>query len=120
MTFPVGKKFCTFVNGGWGGNTIGLSRIDGGDAPDNETYDSYSFNDAEWYKFRIRVTKNKIQVWITGKDGEKKSEEKQVVNLEYKDRKISLRGESEPYQPLGFAAWYCKGNLKNIVWREVK
>ncbi|MDR2346526.1 MAG: DUF1080 domain-containing protein [Planctomycetaceae bacterium] len=117
ITFPVGKDFCTFVNGGWGGSTIGLSCIDGIDASENESFDMYTFNDNEWYKFRIIVTKSKIEIWITGKDGEKKSEEKQVVNLEYKNRKISLREETVSYKPLGFAAWYSTGNLKNIKFR---
>ncbi|MDR1483584.1 MAG: DUF1080 domain-containing protein [Planctomycetaceae bacterium] len=119
ITFPVGKDFCTFVNGGWGGTTIGLSCIDGSDASSNESFNTYTFNDNEWYKFRIRVTKNKIEVWITGKDGEKKSEEIRVVDFEYKDRKISLRDETESYKPLGFAAWYSIGNLRNIMLRKL-
>jgi hypothetical protein len=119
ITFPVGKDFCTFINGGWGGSTIGLSCVDGSSASDNETFDMYTFNDNEWYKFRIRVTKNKIEVWITGKDGEEKSEEKQVVNLDYKDKKISLRDETDPYKPLGFASWYGTGNLRKVVFRNI-
>jgi hypothetical protein len=119
LTFPVGDDFCTFVNGGWGGSTIGLSCIDGGDASSNETFNSYSFNDNEWYKFRIRVTKNKIEVWITGKDANKKSEETQVVDLEYKNRKLSLRDETESYKPLGFAVWYSIGHLRNVVYRKL-
>ncbi|MDR1053678.1 MAG: DUF1080 domain-containing protein, partial [Planctomycetaceae bacterium] len=119
ITFPVGKDFCTFVNGGWGGSTVGLSCVDGVDASENGTFGMYSFNNNEWYKFRIRVTKEKIEVWITGKDGEEKSEEKQIVDLEYKDKKISLRDETEPYKPLGFAAWYSIGNLRNAVFRKL-
>ena len=34
LTFPVGNSFCTFVNGGWGGDIVGLSSIDGWDASD--------------------------------------------------------------------------------------
>ncbi|MDR1924368.1 MAG: DUF1080 domain-containing protein [Planctomycetaceae bacterium] len=120
ITFPVEEECCTFVNGGWGGTTIGLSRVDDFDASENETFDSYSFNDNEWYKFRINVTKNKIAVWITGKDGNKESEEKQVVDLDLKDKKISLREETEPYRPLGFAAYYSNGEIKNAKYRKIE
>ena len=29
LTFPVGDSFCTWVTGGWGGDIVGLSSIDG-------------------------------------------------------------------------------------------
>ncbi|MDR2170921.1 MAG: DUF1080 domain-containing protein [Planctomycetaceae bacterium] len=121
LTFPAGKNFCTFVNGGWGGSVIGISSINNCDASENETFDTYDFNENEWYKFKIRVTKNKIEVWITGKNGKKNPEEKQVVNLEYNnnDKILSLRMETEEYTPLGFAAWYCSGNLRNITFRKL-
>ena len=37
ITFPVGKRFCSLIVGGWGGATVGLSSIDGKDAAENET-----------------------------------------------------------------------------------
>ena len=37
LTFPVGEAHCTWVTGGWGGDIVGLSSIDGWDASDNET-----------------------------------------------------------------------------------
>mgnify|MGYP003693605915 CR=1 FL=1 len=37
LTFPVGDSFCTWVTGGWGGDIVGLSSLDGWDASDNET-----------------------------------------------------------------------------------
>ena len=33
LTFPVGDSFCTLVLGGWGGDIVGLSSIDGGTHP---------------------------------------------------------------------------------------
>ena len=36
-TFPVGDTFCTWIAGGWGGDIVGLSSIDGWTAADNET-----------------------------------------------------------------------------------
>src|ERR1022692_3300189 len=37
LTFPVGDSVCTWVTGGWGGDIVGLSSLDGWDASDNET-----------------------------------------------------------------------------------
>ncbi|HBY59677.1 MAG TPA: DUF1080 domain-containing protein, partial [Solibacterales bacterium] len=37
VTFPVGESHCTLVTGGWGGDIVGLSSIDGWDASENET-----------------------------------------------------------------------------------
>ena len=74
-TFPVGDKCCSFVTGGWGGSTIGLSNVDHMDASENETSKNYGFKNGQWYKFRIRVTDDKIAVWI---------DDKQVVDQERK------------------------------------
>src|SRR5262245_41209713 len=56
LTFPVEDSFCTFVTGGWGGDIVGLSSIDGWDASDNETRSYFTFEPARWYAFRLQVT----------------------------------------------------------------
>src|SRR5262249_12859438 len=70
-TFPVGKSFCSFVVGGWGGTTVGLSSINSMDASMNETSTSKDFKVGQWYRIRIRVTRDRIQAWI---DDEKLAE----------------------------------------------
>ena len=60
-TFPVGKSFITLVNGGWGGNVTGLSSLDGMDASENETTQSFRYQNKTWYHFRIRVTGKMIR-----------------------------------------------------------
>src|SRR3954466_15394654 len=67
LTFPVGNSFCTFVTGGWGGDIVGLSSIDGWDASDNETRAYFTCEPGKWYVFRIQVTDARIQVWIDEK-----------------------------------------------------
>ena len=37
ITFPVGDAFCTWINGGWGGEVVGLSSLEENDASENET-----------------------------------------------------------------------------------
>lgn len=109
-TFPVGDSHCSLVVGGWAGTVVGLSSIDGRDASDNETKTNKDFNRDQWYKVRIRVTKDKIEAWI---------DEKSVVNLATKGKKISVRGECEPSKPFGIATWRTTGAVKNIQVRKL-
>jgi hypothetical protein len=109
-TFPVGKNCCSFVAGGWGGTLTGLSCIDFYDASDNPTTKFYDFKQGQWYKFRIRVTEAKIEVWV---DDEK------MVNQEVPGRRISIRDEVDLCQPLGFATWCTEGAVRNIRMRQL-
>lgn len=127
VTFPVDDTHCSFVLGGWGGSTIGISSINAMDASENATNDYYSFQDTKWYAIRIRVTDTKIGVWIRGeavtdskateKDKEQ-SKEKQVVDLTRSgDDKLSVRWEMQAYRPLGFCTWSTTGHIRNIEYR---
>jgi hypothetical protein len=106
MTFPVDQSHCSLVLGGWGGSLTGLSSVDGFDASENETTGVTDFKEKQWYKVRLRVTKEKIEVWL---DRDK------IVNLEHADRKLSLRWEMDSMPPFGFATWYTTGGFRNIV-----
>jgi hypothetical protein len=106
LTFPVGESCCTLITGGWGGGLVGISSIDGMDASENETTQFIAFENGKWYRFRIRVTKDKIEAWV---------DDKQVANVNTKGRKIDVRpGEIEDSKPFGFATWATTGALKNI------
>lgn len=124
LTFPYGDSFCTFINGGWGGGTVGLSSVDGYDASENETGDFYSFKDHVWYTFRVQVTQKNISVWISDRapeaDKDGKVTEKRVVDLDTKDRKISLRDETSLFKPLGFCTWVSEGMLRNVEYRKLR
>jgi hypothetical protein len=109
LTFPVGDSFATFVAGGWGGDIIGVSSIDGWDASDNETRSYFTFEDGRWYRFRLTVTTERIRVWI---------DEQQVVDLKIAGRTMSLRhGEIKLSAPFGFASYGTKGALRKIEYR---
>ena len=110
-TFPVGDKCCSFVTGGWGGSTIGLSNVDHMDASENETSKNFDFKSGQWYKFRIRVTDDKIEVWI---------DDKQVVSQDRKERTFGVRIECDPCCPLGIATYDTVGAVRNIRLRELK
>jgi len=105
LTFPVKDDFCSFIVGGWGGNLVGLSTIDGRDASENETTTLMRFNKDEWYKIKVRVTSDKIVAWIN---------EEKMVDLPYRGRKIGIRPEVELSCPFGIATWKTKGAVRNI------
>ena len=73
LTFPVGDSFCTWVTGGWGGDIVGLSSLDGWDASDNETRTYFDFEKGRWYAFRLQVTAERITGWI---------DDKQIVDVQ--------------------------------------
>lgn len=109
-TFPVKDSFCSFVVGGWGGKTVGLSSINGADASENSTNQSMEFKDNQWYRVRIRVTDTKIETWI---DKEK------LVDLETKGLKFSIRIECEESTPFGFSTWNTVGAIRDVKLRTV-
>ena len=120
-TFPVKESFCTFVNGGWGGGLTGLSSLNGFDASENETGTYFEYRDNVWHRFRIRVTEEMIQVWITAQDRERNwGEEESVIELEIGENEVGTRYEVERYKPLGFTTWNTEGQLRNIEYRMIE
>lgn len=111
LTFPVGESPCSLICGGWGGGVVGLSSLDGEDAANNETTKYIEFKSKKWYPIKLRVTKEKIEAWIDGK---------QEVDVETKDRKISVRIEVDASRPLGICSWNTKAALRNIKVRPLK
>lgn len=109
-TFPVGKDFCSLVVGGWGGMVVGLSSINHQDASENETTTSREFKQNQWYRVRIRVTKDRIQAWI---------DKERVVNVDTKDKKISIRLECTESKPFGIATWSTAGAVRDIRVRAL-
>lgn len=110
-TFPVNDTWCSFVVGGWGGTVVGLSSVDFYDASENQTATFMAFENKQWYRIRIRVTRDKIQAWI---DDEKK------VDLPHKKHKISIRFECDPCKPFGISSWCTEGRIRNIRIRKLK
>lgn len=110
LTFPVGKDPCSLIVGGWGGNLVGLSSLDGEDASSNETTKFMNFESGRWYKIRLIVKPASIQAWI---DGEK------MVDVVTTDRRISVRFEVEPSIPFGIATWSTTGAIRNVRVRRL-
>ncbi|MCI0681404.1 MAG: DUF1080 domain-containing protein [Gemmataceae bacterium] len=104
-TFPVGDAFCSLVVGGWGGQVIGLSSLNNMDASENDTTTSKEFKQDQWYKVKIRVTKDRIACWIDGKH---------VIDADTTDTKVSIRFECDNCKPFGFCTWDTVGAVRDI------
>ena len=110
VTFPVADSFCSLILGGWGGTVVGLSSIDGMDASENSTSQSREFESGKWYNIRIRVTPAKIEAWL---------DDKQIIDETLKGKKLDVRIEVEPSQPLGVASYKTKAAIRDIKLRKL-
>jgi len=111
LTFPVKQSHASFIVGGWGGGIVGISCVDDLNASENETMNIEGFEDDVWYKIRVKVTDDKLEAWI---------DDNQMVDLELKDRKISLLpGDIELSVPIGIASYTTRAQYRNIQWRNL-
>lgn len=110
LTFPYRKEYCSLIVGGWGGGVIGLSNIDDISAVENETTEFINFKQNRWYAIRLRVTEQKIEVWI---DKEK------LVDLKTEGHKFGIWWEQEPMRPLGIASWNTGAELRKLSYRPL-
>ncbi len=110
LVFPVGQADCSLIVGGWGGSTVGLSNIDGEPAAENETAAICDFEKGRWYAIRLRVTDQKIQLWI---------DQEKIVDFQYPDRKLSIRWDQEPMRPFGICTWRTTGAVRKVQLRRL-
>jgi len=110
IVFPVGKETCSFVAGGWGGGVTGLSSVDSMNASENETASDQTYAKNKWYKFRLRVTPERIEVWL---------DLKQVINLELANRQISVHPAVESASPLGLSNYQTSSLFRNIRLKKL-
>jgi hypothetical protein len=113
LTLPVrsGKECVTLIVGGWGGNLVGISSIDGLDASENSTASQHVFEDKRWYRIRVEVGAERLQAWIDGQ---------QVVDAFTDGQKLSLRpGPIEACAPFGLATWQTSAEVRGVKWRSL-
>jgi hypothetical protein len=110
LTFPVRDSHATLVLGGWGGSTVGISSIDGLDASENETTTWISFPEGTWFRVRLKVTAKRLQAWL---------DDRQIVDVDIENRRISLRhGEISRSRPLGIATYQTRAAFRSIRLRR--
>jgi len=110
VTFPVGDSYCSLILGGWGGNVVGLSSINGMDASENDTSQSMTFDSKRWYGVRIRVTAARIEAWL---------DDRQIISQDLKGNTVDIRIEVEPSRPLGIASYRTKSALRGLRLRRL-
>jgi len=110
-TFPVGKANVSFIVGGWGDTVVGISSVDHMNASENETTKIKSFDNDKWQRFRVRVTKDRIETWVN---------DEQMVDLARAGHTFPLYGGVEPVSPFGIFSWQSDGALRNIRFRRLK
>ena len=111
LTFPFKESHATLVLGGWGGSLIGISSLDDFDASENETGDAYVFEDKKWYDVRLRVTEEKLQVWL---------DDKMVIDTDVEGRKVSMRfGEIEMSVPFGICTYATTGVIRDVKIKKL-
>jgi hypothetical protein len=111
LTFPVGRTHCTLIAAGWAGAVVGLSSIDDKDASENESTTYMRFENGRWYHFRVRVTDDRIRVWI---------DDRSMIDQPLEDRRIETRPEVDLSRPLGIAAWQSRTALRGISYRRLE
>lgn len=109
-TFPVKDAYVSLVMGGWGGSTVGLSSINGADASENSTNQSIEFKNDQWYKIRLRVTEQRVQAWL---------DQEQVVDLNTKNLKLSIRIDCEVSKPFGISAYKTVAGIRGVTVRNL-
>lgn len=105
LTFMVGQQPCSFIVGGWGGTTVGLSSIDQKDAARNETRRLKKFETDRWYLIRVRVTAEKIQCWI---------DQEKMVEQTREGHEFSVRPEVRLSLPLGMSAFQTTAQVSDL------
>jgi hypothetical protein len=110
LTFPVRDSHASFVVGGWAGTVVGLSNIDGLDASENETTQYEKLDQNKWYAVRVRVSDGRIQCWLN---------EKEMVDVELKDKRISTRIEVDANKPLGVCCYNTESAIKDVKLRRL-
>ncbi|MDP1559956.1 MAG: C25 family cysteine peptidase [Pirellulaceae bacterium] len=105
VTFPVGDAYCSFIVGGWGGMTVGLSSVDEKDAARNETRTVHRFEINQWYDVRIKVSAERIECWI---------DEQQVVNQVRAGHQFSIRQDVGLSEPLGLFCFQTTAAYEKI------
>lgn len=109
LTFPVRGTYCSLIVGGWGGRVVGISNIDWTDASENITTLNMPFRDNVWHHVRLKVTDEKIIVWI---------DDSPVIDLLYLNHQLSLHQFMEPSVPFGIATWKTTARIRNILLKE--
>lgn len=106
LTFPVAGSHCTFVVGGWGGNLIGLSNLDGFDASENETATGRRLENGRWYRLGVDVWPGSLRATL---------DDEVMAFIDTTGRRIDVRAEMAPCRPLGIASFRTTAAVRAVT-----
>jgi hypothetical protein len=75
------------------------------DASENETTLNRQFEKDRWYRIRLKVNGEAIQVWI---------DDEMVIDFKMGDNSLSIRPEVELSRPFGIASWRTTAAIRDI------
>jgi hypothetical protein len=113
LTFPAGRldRCLSFINGGWGGGTTGLSNIDHTPASDNLTASLQKYVKEHWHHFKITVLPTEVAVHM---------DQRLIARTAIAGHIIDLRpGDIEACAPLGFASYETSGEVRNMLLKPL-
>jgi len=103
VIFPVGEARSTY---GMRGANLGLHTGKGQNTYSNTTGRNVRLSQRKWYKVRIRVTDERVQVWLSGKS---------IIDVPREDYQFGVDG----YAPLALAAWETGAAYRSITLRRL-
>ncbi|MBM4041706.1 MAG: DUF1080 domain-containing protein, partial [Planctomycetes bacterium] len=110
IVFPLGAAHCTWVIGGYGGETTGITLFDNSQANWNETTQTLAFQQGRQYQVRLRVTKARLQGWV---------DDEQVLDSMTAGHTFALLGFAQQGAPFGVFASNTTAGLRSISVRAV-
>jgi hypothetical protein len=113
VVFPIGDVSCSWVLGGEeDGTHTGIELIDGLSYKDkkNPTYGRSRYEKGRWYRFRIRVTDEKVETWVEGRE---------AIRLTRAGHRFSPNDVAETLGPFGFTANRSTLGIKSLRVRTL-
>ena len=112
LVFPVGDRHTLWAIGR-SGASCGFDQVDAktDTDPANPTRRQLPFENGRWYRFRLRVERERVQAWI---------DDTQVVDLPRRGHWFWLWDGFAPLKPLGFLSWGdTEARLRSIRLRRL-
>jgi hypothetical protein len=110
VVFPFGDDQLSFVCGGWGGEVVGITSVDGEPAVENQTAQYVEFENDRWYTIRLRVINKNVSLWV---------DEEHLVDLDRDYHDFTIYWEQEPLLPFGFSSWNTGSAYRTIRVRKL-
>ena len=112
VAFPMGGQNALWAIGR-SKTSCGLAQVDNrtDTDPANPTHRQFPFENGRWYRFRLRVERERVQAWV---------DDNGVVDLSRRGHRFWLWDSFAPLKPLGFLCWDdTEARLRNIRLRRL-